>query len=244
MTVQPVSRLSPEIGAARDRAAQAAADMVENGMIVGLGTGDTTARFIDRLARRVRSEGLAIECVVTSEAAASRAREHGLPVRPLSDVARVDLAADGADEVNPRLDLIKGAGGAMKREKIVASAATTFVVIVDEGKLVDMLGRSHPVPLEVVPEAVSLVAQRLAALGARAAPRPAATAEGPWITDLGNRILDAHFPRIADPVSLNAALNDIPGVVEHGLFVGLATLALVGSIDATTVRRLAAAARP
>jgi ribose 5-phosphate isomerase A len=233
------SRLTPAMDAARDRTADAAVALVEPGMIVGLGTGDTARRFVERLGRRVRDERLEVTCVVTSESTAARAREANLTVRPLVEVSHVDLAADGADEVDPRLDLIKGAGGAHTREKIVAASARTFVVLVDETKLVDVLGAAYPVPLEVVPEAVPLVCERLRALGGVPVVRPAATGPGSWITDLGHHIVDARFGRIENAPALDTALNAIPGVIEHGLFVGMASLVLAGELETGQVRRLA-----
>jgi ribose 5-phosphate isomerase A len=224
--------------AARDRAADAAVALVEDGMVVGLGTGDTSRRFIERLAKRVKAERLKIQCVVTSESAASRAREGGLRIRGLAEVARVDLAVDGADEVAPSLDLIKGAGGAHTREKIVAASAERFVVLVDASKLVHVLGEAFPVPVEVIPEAVPLVTRRLEALGAIPIARKALSGPGLWITELGNTILDARFARIEKPSVLAARMDGIPGVVEHGLFVGLASLVLVGDLQTESVRRL------
>lgn len=223
---------------ARDRVAIEAVALVADGMTVGLGTGDTARRFVAALGRRVRDERLAIRCVVTSNATGEAARVAGLDVRPLPDVGTVDVAFDGADEVDPRLDLIKGGGGAQTREKIVAASAARFVVLVDETKLVDRLG-AFPVAVEVVPEATALVTRRLVALGAVARLRPAAEATaGPWITDLGHVIVDAHFARIDDATRLAAALDAIPGVVEHGLFVGMASLVLVGEIGSPAVRSL------
>jgi len=225
--------------AARDRVAAAALALVEDGMALGLGTGDTSARFVDALARRVREEKLDVTCVATSNATATRARAAGLVVRALPEVERLDLALDGADEVDPRLDLIKGGGGAQTRERIVAASAARFVVLVDEGKLVPVLGAGFPVAVEIVPEAVRLVSRRLEALGAVPVLRRAAAGhDAPFVTDLGLRILDARFPRIDDPAPLSAALDALPGVVGHGLFVGLASLVLVGEFASTEVRRL------
>ena len=230
--------LTPAVEAARDRAALAAAQLVETGMIVGLGTGDTSRRFIGCLGQRVKADGLRITCVASSDWAAKRGGEAGLAIRKLDELASVDIAVDGADEVDPRLDLIKGAGGAHTREKIVASAAAKFVIVVDESKLVDVLGESYAVPVEVVPEALKVVQKKLSALGADPVPRPSPGAAGLWATDLGNRILDARFPRIPDPAGLAAALDAIPGVIEHGLFVGMANLVLVGEVETQVVRRM------
>jgi len=224
--------------AARDRVAAAALALVEDGMVVGLGTGDTARRFVEALGRRVRDERLQLRCVVTSNATAAAARAAGLDVRALPDVGGVDVAFDGADEVDPHLDLIKGGGGAHTREKIVAASAARFVVLVDESKLVDRLG-AFPVAVEVVPEALALVTARLVSLGAAPRLRYAAGAPAePWITDLGHRLIDAQFPPIGDAASMAAALDAIPGVVEHGLFVGMASLVLVGELRSSAVRLL------
>jgi len=230
-------------GAARDRVATTAVAMVESGMTLGLGTGDTARRFVEALARRVGEESLDVVCVVTSNATDVLARARGLIVRPLAEVARVDLAFDGADQIDPRLDLLKGGGGAQTRERIVAASATRFIVLADVGKLVHVLGVDFPIALEIVPEAIRLVARRLEALGATAALRQAPAGGGAFITDLGNHIVDARFPRIDHASALAAALDAIPGVVGHGLFVDLTTLALVGELDSPGVRRLARAPR-
>lgn len=238
MSAAPASREAIR-AAARERVARAAVAMVEDGMTIGLGTGDTARRFVDHLAARVRGERLHVACVVTSDATGAQARALGLDVRALPDVERIDVAFDGADEVDPRLDLVKGAGGAMTRERIVAASADRFVVLVDADKLVATLGAAFPVPVEVVPEAVRLAARRLAALGAVPTLRPApGGAAGPFVTDLGHRIVDARFPGIPDAAALSSALDAIPGIVGHGLFVGLATLVLVGELDTPEVRRL------
>jgi ribose 5-phosphate isomerase A len=234
--LSPAAPPRPDVEAARDRAAEAALALVEPGMVVGLGTGDTARRFIEQLGRRAQAEHLGLTCVVTSESAAQHARAGGLTVRALTEAPSVDLTVDGADEVAPTLDLIKGGGGAHTREKIVAASSARFVVLVDETKLVHRLGETFPVPLEVLAEAVPLVERRLVALGATVVPRAAAT--GPFVTELGNPVLDARFPRIDDPAALAARLDAIPGVLEHGLFVGMATLVLVGDLATRTVRRL------
>jgi ribose 5-phosphate isomerase A len=230
--------MTTDADAARNRVAAAALALVEDGMTVGLGTGDTARRFVEALGRRVREEGLRVRCAVTSNATAALARAASLDVRPLPELESVDVAFDGADEVDPRLDLVKGGGGAHTREKIVAASAARFVVLVDESKLVDRLG-AFPVAVEVVPEAVALVTRRLVSLGASPRLRYAPGEPGtPWITDLGHRLLDAQFSPIADAASLAAALDAIPGVIEHGLFVGMASLVLVGEFRSSAVRSL------
>jgi len=226
-----------EVAAARDRVAEAALKLVEPGMVVGLGTGDTARRFVERLGVRAREERLGLTCVATSAQTEAVARAAGLIIKSLLEAPQLDLAVDGADEVAPSLDLIKGGGGAHTREKLVALSAARFVVTVDATKLVQALGDTFPVPLEVVAEAVPLVTRALEAMGAT--PRERAAKEGgPWVTDLGNRIVDANFGRISDPRKLADQLDAIPGVVEHGLFIGMTSLVLVGDLATETVRRL------
>ena len=236
MSPSAPARPRKEVEAARDRVAEAALAQVEDGMVVGLGTGDTARRFIEQLARRVRDESLQLTCVVTSGAAAGHARTGGLKVTSLIEAAQVDLAVDGADEVSPALDLIKGGGGAHTREKLVAASAARFIVLVDETKLVHRLGEGFPVPLEVLAEAVPLVERRVAALGGNTSVR--VLGDAPFVTELGNRILDAHFGVILEPAALSAQLDGIPGVLEHGLFIGMASMVLVGDLATETVRRL------
>ncbi len=188
-------------------AAEAALGEVRDGMLVGLGTGSTVAFLIAGLvARRPR-----IDCFATSEASAAAARAGGLVVRDMAEVARVDLTIDGADEVDPRRFAIKGAGGAMLREKVVAAASDRMVVIADGSKRVDAIGRAK-LPVEVLPFARGFVAGRLEALGAAVALR-----EGR--TDNGNCILDARFGEMPDPRALAAAIDAIPGALGHGLFL-------------------------
>ncbi len=175
----------------------------------------------------MRGEGLRIAGIPTSNATEALARREGIPLTSLEEHPEVDIAIDGADEVSPRLDLIKGLGGALVREKIVASAAKAFVVVVDESKLVESLGARAPVPVEVVPFGWSLALRRLEALGAKVERRM----EGgrPFLSDNGNHILHARFPMgIPEPSYLVARISPIPGVVDHGLFLGMATSVLVG----------------
>lgn len=193
-------------------------------MVLGIGTGTTAELFIEGLAERVGG-GLAVCAVPTSEASARLARASGITV--LDDLERpIDLAVDGADEIDPRLRLVKGHGGALFREKLVAAAARRFVVIADDSKLVDRLGQG-PVPVEVAPFLWRLTAQRLAALGARWELRGGAY---PYRTDNGNMVLDLLFPSgVEDPEAVAAAIKATTGVLEHGLFLGLATGAIVAA---------------
>ena len=235
--VARTSPLSPALERSRDAAAHAAAALVETGMVVGLGTGDTARRFLEKLAVRSRDEGLRLETVATSDVVAERARALGLTVRGLAERSEIDLAVDGADEVDPTKNLIKGAGGAHTREKIVAASAARFVIVVDETKLVPRLGERAAVPVEVVPEALDLAVRRIRRLGGQPTLR-LDDAGDPWRTDFGNRILDARFSSIADAAALEADLNRIPGVLDNGLFIDLVSIVLVGLAGPDGVRRI------
>jgi ribose 5-phosphate isomerase A len=222
---------------AKRAAGEAAAALVEPGMRVGLGTGSTTAFALEALGRRVREERLDVAGVPTSFAAERLARRHGVPLTTLDALGldrlppgapALDLALDGADEVDPALDLIKGRGAAHTREKIVAALAARFVVLADPSKEVPRLGERMPVPVEVLPMAVAAVERALRGLGAAPALREGSGKDGPVVTDQGLWILDARFPGIPDAARLDAALRAIPGVLDHGLFVGLATDVLIG----------------
>lgn len=241
MTVQKVA--DPVELEARRKVGVAAAALVAPGMVVGLGTGSTAAFAIAELGRRWREEGLRFTGVPTSWSAAELARDAGVLVRTLNDVDRIDLALDGADEVGPGLALIKGGGAAHTQEKIVATAAERFVVLADDGKLVDVLGRKWAVPIEVLGIALRPVERRLRELGAVPTLRKGGGKDGPVVTDHGNLVVDARFPEIPDPEQLGCALDAIPGVVEHGLFIELADFALVGSRADGSVRRIDAAPR-
>jgi ribose 5-phosphate isomerase A len=199
----------------KQAAALAAAAEVGDGMLVGLGTGSTAAFVIAEIGRRCAA-GLRIEAVVTSLASEAMARAAGIPLRPMDDVARIDLAIDGADEVDPDLQAIKGAGGAMLREKIVAAAARRMIVIADGSKRVARLGAA-PIPVEILPLAHAFVVDRIAAIGG--VPQLRGTADAPYRTDQSNLVLDCHFGPIADSVSLDRLLSAIPGLLGHGLFL-------------------------
>lgn len=209
-------------------AAEAAVAEIADGMLVGLGTGSTAAFAIDAVGRRV-AEGLRIEAVATSLATEAAARAAGIVVRDFADIASVDLAIDGADEVDARLFAIKGAGGAMLREKVVAAAARRMVVIADGSKRVAAIGAVR-VPVEVLPFARASVAAVLGRLGADVAVREGA------VTDNGNPILDCRFPTMPDPAALAQAIDAIPGALGHGLFVGEVDAAYIA--DGGTLTRL------
>ena len=212
----------------KELAARRAVDYVVDGMVVGLGTGSTADFAIRALGERARSEGLDIRCVPTSLASARLGEQVGLDIRSLEDCPAIDLTIDGADEVDPRLDLIKGLGGALLREKIVAGASARVVIIVDASKRVERLGTRSPLPVEVVPFAWTLARQRLMELGPRVERRQDPQGQ-PFVTDNGNYILDCRFTEgIADPGGLEPQVNAIPGVVENGLFIGLVDAVVVG----------------
>jgi ribose 5-phosphate isomerase A len=209
----------------KEAAGRAAAKMVRDGDIVGLGTGSTAYFAVVALGERVKA-GLKISGIPTSAQTADLARQLGIPLTTLDEHPEIDITIDGADEVDPKLNLIKGGGGALLREKIVASASKKMVVVADSGKIVPALGR-FPLPVEIIDFARAVVEKKIAALGAT--PKLRIESDGkPFVTDEGHHILDCSFGKIADPAALALALSDTPGIIEHGLFIGLASVALVG----------------
>ena len=207
-----------------------AAGMVEDGMVVGLGTGSTIAFAMERIAERIR-EGLRIQGVPTSYQAEIRARELDIPLTTLDDYPELDLAIDGADQVDGRLRLIKGRGAALTREKCVAAAAEELVIVVDESKIATIL--TAPVPVEVIPFALRPVMLGIRALGGDPVLRQGIRKDGPVITDNGNFILDCSFGSIEDPDRLEGLLSLMPGVLSCGLFCAFAdkTTVVVGKSD-------------
>jgi ribose 5-phosphate isomerase A len=222
-------------------AAARALEQVRSGMRLGLGSGTTARHLVDLLGERVRA-GLAVVGVPTSEETRRQAEGLGIPLTTLDETPELDLTIDGADEIGPDLSLIKGGGGALLREKIVASASAAMVVIADQSKWVPVLGR-FPLPIEVVPFGLAATRRAVeAAVSRAAAPGPVRlrqTRDGhAFVTDGGHFILDAALERIADPALLARHLADIPGVVEHGLFIGLAKTAIIAGPDGVhTVER-------
>ena len=191
----------------------AAAAQVTAGMVVGLGTGSTVAFTIAELGRRIRNESLDICGVPTSFSASQLAREHGIPLRTLDDVTAIDIAIDGADEVDPANNLIKGGGAAHTQEKVIDTFARRFIVVVDDSKLVNCLGEKFAVPLTVLPFAWKAVSIRLREIGAEPRLRMGSGKDGPVVSDQGHLVVDAQFPTISDPAGLDAKLNAIPGLV-------------------------------
>ncbi len=228
---------------AKFNAAQAALDYVKDGMVVGLGTGSTSAHFVRQLGDRVR-QGLRVKGVPTSEATRNLAEQVGVPLVEISQITSIDVDVDGADEVDPGFRLIKGGGGALLREKIVAAASKMMVVIADESKWVETLG-DFPLPVEVTRFGFALTQERVVqalratgCAGDEVILRVSGKANEPVITDGGNYILDAHAKSISDPAMLGAALKQITGVVEHGLFIGLSQIVIIGKAKGADVKTL------
>jgi ribose 5-phosphate isomerase A len=212
----------------KQMAAAKAVELVQSGMVLGLGTGSTTRYAIEIIGQRLRDGTLTdIVGVPTSSGSARLAQELGIPLTTLEEHPTLDLTIDGADEVGPELVLIKGQGGALLREKIVAYASQREIIIVDASKIVQVLGTRSPLATEVIPFGWDTYSQPLRRL--RCEPVLRMHDSKPYVTDEGNYIVDCHFDRIDDPIALEWEINRIPGVVENGLFIGLASLVLVAS---------------
>jgi|CXWL01.1.fsa_nt_gi ribose 5-phosphate isomerase A len=231
--------MNPDL--AKQNAAIAALRYIEDGMIVGLGTGSTSAHFVRALGERVR-DGLKVKGVPTSEATRNLAEQSGVPLIDISQVSRIDVDVDGADEIDPQFRLIKGGGGALLREKIVAAASTRMVVIADESKWVERLG-AFPLPIEVTRFGFNLTAERVRdalakgkCAGTDVQLRTAGKSNEPVITDGGNYILDAYAKAIGDPDALAGALGAVAGIVEHGLFIGLSHVVVLGGAAGVSIR--------
>ena len=226
----------------RAAAEEAVARYVRDGMRLGLGTGSTASAMIEALAARLAAGDVRdIAGVPTSEATAALCGRLGVALTTLADAPELDLVIDGADEVDPGLDLIKGLGGAHLREKVVASAGRAMIVVADESKLVAHLGERAPLPIEVVEFALPVCERALRGLGWEPIRRRAAGG-GPFVTDEGNAILDCRRADWRDPAALAAAVKAVPGVVEHGFFLGMATAVVLGTSDG--VRVLERGSRP
>jgi len=227
--------LKPE--EAKRSAALEAVKHVEDGFIVGLGSGSTAAYAIEALGERIRRERLSMLCVPTSYQAFLLAVKNGIALTTLEEHHTINLTIDGADQIDTNLNLIKGMGGALTREKIVASASKQNVIIADESKRVKVLGENgHPVPVEVLPFAISLAKRKIEEIGGKPVLREGKGKVGPAITDNGNVIIDAVFGPVEKPATLEKRLKMIPGVVETGLFVGLADMVYLGT--SSTVEKI------
>jgi len=221
---------------AKKRAALEAAKLVQDGSMVGLGSGSTVAYAIQEIGRRIREEGLKVLGIPTSYQASMLAVENGIPLTSLNEHPKPDLAIDGADQIDPQLNLIKGMGGALTQEKAVGSAARRLVIVADETKMVDKLGTNQPVPVETLPFALTPAMLRIQEAGGKPVLREGRGKVGPVVTDNGNFILDVDFGPITEPKELSLKLKSIPGVIETGLFIELADTVYLGT--PTTVRRL------
>ena len=220
---------------------KAAADRVQSNSIVGLGTGSTTAFAIQYIGERLQKGELEnIQGIPTSFQAEVLAKQYGIPLTTLDAVDYIDVAIDGADEVDPNKNLIKGGGAAHTREKVVDSLGNQFIVVVDSGKLVEKLGSNFLLPVEVIPMAMTPVMRKLEQMGGKPELRMGVKKAGPVVTDQGNLVIDVKFDEIANPGELEKEINNIPGVLENGLFVGVADIILVGEIkgDQVSVREL------
>ncbi|MBO9997460.1 MAG: ribose-5-phosphate isomerase RpiA [Cyanobacteria bacterium SID2] len=225
MSDDPVKLMKQQVG-------KAAADLVKSGSIVGLGTGSTTAYAIQYIGERLKSGDLTdIKGIPTSFQATVLAKEYGIPLTTLDEVDRIDIAIDGADEVDPQKQLIKGGGAAHTQEKIVDSLAEQFVVVVDASKMVEKLNLNFLLPVEVLPMAMTPVMRAIEQLGGKTTLRMGVKKAGPVVTDQGNLVIDVKFENgIDNPADLEKTLNNIPGVLENGLFVDVADVVLIGEI--------------
>ena len=216
--------------AAKRRAAEEAAEQVESGSVIGLGSGSTAAHAIRFLGTRLRSGGLEeVLGVPTSPQAAAEAVQSGVPLTTLDEHPALDLAIDGVDQIDGELNAIKGGGAALLREKVVASASRRFIVVADGTKLTERLGEGCQLPIEVLPFALRPVLNRIGELGAEASVRSGDGKLGPVVTDNGNFIIDADFGAIPEPRRLEAELKAVPGVIETGLFLGYVDVAFIGT---------------
>jgi ribose 5-phosphate isomerase A len=214
----------------KEAAGRAAAKLVRDGDVVGLGTGSTAYFAVTALGERVKA-GLKIVGIPTSMQTADLARAVGIPLTTLDEHPEIDITIDGADEIDSKLNLIKGGGGALLREKVVASASKKMVVVADSGKVVPVLGK-FPLPVEIISFARTVVEKKIVALGG--SPKRRTRRDGsPYVTDNGNEILDCSFGKIEDPAKLARELSNVPGIIEHGLFIGLASVALIGREERT-----------
>jgi ribose 5-phosphate isomerase A len=222
---------------AKRYAAAAALELVEDGMKLGLGTGSTARHLVQLLAERIHTTGLRVQCCATSRETADLARTLGIEIQDLDDLGRLDLAIDGADEIDPRLNLVKGGGAAHFREKIVEKAAARLAIIADHTKVVAALGTTRKVPLEILPFAWRTTCRHLEALNGQIVPRRGSDGEIVR-SDNGNLLVDADFGPILEPATLATALDGVTGLLEHGLFVCMVEVAFVAQTDGsvTTLR--------
>ncbi len=206
-----------------------AAKYVKSGMLVGLGTGSTANYFIEELARRQRDESLKITTVASSTISALSAQSLRLPIVALEHISSIDLYVDGADEITPEMTLLKGRGSDLVKEKLLAKAATQFIAVADESKLVKHIGQNFVIPIEVIPFAWQLTKKSLEIAGGQGDLRPNAAKDGFWVTSHGSYVLDMKFDKNLDAKTLNDLISNTPGVVEHGIFYGLTDAVFVAA---------------
>lgn len=206
-----------------------AAKYVQNGMLVGLGTGSTANYFIEELARRQQEEGLKITTVASSTISAQKAQSLQLPIVALEHISYIDLYVDGADEIDANKTLLKGRGSDLVKEKLLAKAATKFIAVADESKLVNYIGQNFVIPIEVIPFAWQLAKRSIENLGGQGELRPNAAKDGFWVTSHGSYVLDMKFDQSLTTEALNQALSNTPGVVEHGIFYDLADAVFIAA---------------
>ncbi|PHS23627.1 MAG: ribose 5-phosphate isomerase A [Methylophaga sp.] len=216
----------------KQRVALHAANLIEDGMVVGLGTGSTANYFIDELASR-HADGLTITTVASSIVSANRAQQMGLTVIAMEQLSNIDVYVDGADEVSPNMALLKGRGSDLVREKLLANASDQFLVLIDSSKCVDRIGQNFPIPIEVAPFSWKMVLHSVVDMGGKGALRP--NGDGLAVTSHGSLVLDMAFDAALTSQQLNEQLNAVPGIVEHGIFEQLATAILIGENDQVTI---------
>lgn len=206
-----------------------AANYVRNGMLVGLGTGSTANYFIEELARRQQDEGLKITTVASSTISAQKAQSLHLPIVALEHISSIDLYVDGADEINSEKTLLKGRGSDLVKEKLLAKAATQFIAVADESKLVSYIGQNFVIPIEVIPFAWQLAKKSLEVIGGQGDLRPNTAKDGFWVTSHGSYVLDMKFDQSIATKTLNDLISNTPGVVEHGIFYDLADAVFIAA---------------
>jgi len=222
---------------AKERAAFEAVKLVRDSYVLGIGAGSTVTYAVREIGRRIKEEHLRVMAIPSSNQILQLAEECGIPLTTLNEHPSLDLDIDGADQIDKNLDLIKGMGGALTKEKIVASASKAFVIVADETKLTDVLGRNQPLPVEVLPFALPLVSSTIETLGGQPSLKKSKDGSGPFVTDNGNYILNVDFGIIKNPYKLDRTLKIIHGVIETGLFLGMADMAIVGTETGVKVFR-------
>lgn len=223
--------------AAKKRAVIEAVKLVKDGSVLGIGAGTTIAYVVREIGRRIKEEHIRVLAVPSSNQTFQLAKECGIPLTTLNEHLSLDLDIDGADQIDGDLNLIKGMGGALTKEKIVASASKAFVIVADETKLTDVLGRKQPLPVEVLPFALPLVSSKIKTLGGQPVLKMSKDGSGPFVTDNNNYVLNVDFGVINNPSQLDRTLKSILGVIETGLFLGMANMAYVGTKTGVKVLR-------